>query len=480
MQFNPAQSHSGEKVELFFSCKKLINKDFGSKSDPFVKLYELLQNGNKKHIGTSEVVENNLNPDFEKSFQVEYNFESNQKFFIEVFDVDDRKKMKGDFLGESEFALGEVLSSKFNLMIYDLNYKNKKKGKLVVRVEQQNDLQKFDLKMSVKLSNIPKMGFFASHKTFVEIRKQRVTNFQRNELAKQDASYTAVERDDWQLVYRSEERQGGDVSFNIPTQRSAKFCDNDMNLPLKLFVMKYKGNGSHYPLAVGTFQTNHLAPGRNCTVTIEMLGKAKSKPQLGADIHNFVKKEIVEFSDYLKGGVMLNQFVGVDFTGSNGHPTDNDSLHFRSAKLNEYQFAILSLGEILGNYSQNGYIGCYGFGACINGAPVTHAFPLNLNPENPYLGNFPQLMEAYNNVFNFITLNGPTNFAPLIRVVREFTLQTMKANPMAYTVYVILTDGIISDMEQTTSEIVLSSSLPLSIIIIGRDFHLQNLYFSKE
>ena len=476
MQVNPAQNQTGEKVELFFSCKKLTNKDFGSKSDPFVKLYEVLPNQNRNLIGSSEVVENNLNPDFEKSFQVEYHFESNQKFLIEVYDVDDRKKMKGDFLGEAEFALGEVLSSKFNLMIYDLILKEKKKGKLVVRVEQQNDLQKFDFKMSVDLSKIPKMGFFASQKTFIEIRKQRVTNFQRNELAKQDASYKAVERDDWQLVYRSEERQGPSVSFNIANQRSAKFCDNDMNLPLKLFVMKFKGNGSHYPLAVGTFKTNDLSPGRRSIITIEMLGKAKSKPQMSANIHNFSKKEIVEFSDYLKGGVVLNQFVGVDFTGSNGHPLDSGTLHFRSGKLNEYQYAILSLGEILGNYSQNGYIGCYGFGACINKTPVSHAFPLNLNPDNPYLGNFPQLMEAYNNIFNFIDLSGPTNFAPLIRIVRDFTLQTMKANPMAYTIYVILTDGIISDMEQTTSEIVLASSLPLSIIIIGENSKFQKLY----
>lgn len=457
---------TGERVELFFSCKKLIDKDFTSKSDPFIKVYEVISSNQKTLIGISEVVENNLNPDFEKSFPINYHFESNQKFIVEVYDVDDRKQMKGDFLGYSEFALGEVLASKYNLMVYDLQVKGKKKGKLVVRLEQENNLQKFDFQMSVNLKNIPKMGFFASHKTFIEIRKQRVTNFQREMLNKQDGDYKAVDREDWQLVFRSQETEGDHARYHISKIKSSKFCDNDMNLPLRLYIMKFKGNGSNYPLAVCDLKVNDLVTGHR-QLGVEMIGKAKSKNPINVTIDQFTKKEIYEFSDYLRGGVLLNQFVGIDFTGSNGHPLDSGTLHYRSNQLNQYQYAILSLGEILGNYSQNGGIGCFGFGANINQGPTSHSFPLNLNEQNPYLLNYPQLMNAYNSIFQCIELSGPTNFSPLIKRVRECTLQIMKMNPMAYTIYTILTDGVISDMEQTVSEIVLSSGLPMSIIIIG-------------
>lgn len=62
-------------------------------------------------------------------------------------------------------------------------------------------------------------------------------------------------------------------------------------------------------------------------------------------------------------------------------------------------------------------------------------------------------------------MSGPTYFAKILSVVLDY----MKANiqlPM-YHILLILTDGVIHDMNQTKDLIVECSKYPLSIIIVG-------------
>ena len=64
------------KVSLTFSASSLPNMDSGSKTDPFVVLWELHGNGQKKQVGTSEVIADNLNPEWVKNIDVDYYFEA--------------------------------------------------------------------------------------------------------------------------------------------------------------------------------------------------------------------------------------------------------------------------------------------------------------------------------------------------------------------------------------------------------------------
>lgn len=72
-------------------------------------------------------------------------------------------------------------------------------------------------------------------------------------------------------------------------------------------------------------------------------------------------------------------------------------------------------------------------------------------------------------------LGGPTLFNPLLKNISKFTHDNAKLHPDNYTVLLILTDGDIHDMSDTVDTIVASSSLPLSIIIVG----VGNENFSK-
>ena len=63
-----------EKIELFLSCRKLTDLDVISKSDPFIKVF-LTYRGATKTLGQTEILKNNLNPDFAKTFTLEFIFE---------------------------------------------------------------------------------------------------------------------------------------------------------------------------------------------------------------------------------------------------------------------------------------------------------------------------------------------------------------------------------------------------------------------
>lgn len=76
-------------------------------------------------------------------------------------------------------------------------------------------------------------------------------------------------------------------------------------------------------------------------------------------------------------------------------------------------------------------------------------------------------MDTYSNILNNVELSGPTLFNPLIQETMKVAQASKDQKDDNYYILLILTDGEIHDMEQTTSSIVSSSHLPLSIIIVG-------------
>ncbi|GFS01933.1 copine-8 [Elysia marginata] len=72
-------------VEVSISCRKLIDADVFSKSDPMVVLFvtDTVSRG-WKEFGRTEIIWNNLNPDFVKKFIMQYYFEESQKLKFEV------------------------------------------------------------------------------------------------------------------------------------------------------------------------------------------------------------------------------------------------------------------------------------------------------------------------------------------------------------------------------------------------------------
>jgi len=151
------------------------------------------------------------------------------------------------------------------------------------------------------------------------------------------------------------------------------------------------------------------------------------------------------------------------------NPADPRSLHYRdpSGRPNQYQAAITAVGDIVQDYDSDKMFPALGFGARVppHGA-VSHEFFLSLDPASPFCAGLEGVMAAYNNALHNVQLCGPTNFSPVIRHVAKFA-EVYRHDPTNYFVLLIITDGIITDFEETKATLARICQLPLSIIIVG-------------
>jgi hypothetical protein len=80
---------------------------------------------------------NDLNPNFSKTFVVDYIFETRQELRFEVYDEDDKKN--DDLIGVVDTTLGQLTGAKNQTSILTLLNKGKDMGKLVIRCEKVED-----------------------------------------------------------------------------------------------------------------------------------------------------------------------------------------------------------------------------------------------------------------------------------------------------------------------------------------------------
>ena len=186
------------------------------------------------------------------------------------------------------------------------------------------------------------------------------------------------------------------------------------------------------------------------------------------NIYNYSSiKEEITFLDYIYKGMKLGLDIGIDFTGSNYAPDEPRSLHYcgNMEKRNPYERAILSCATIMANYDYDKLFPVYGFGAIIKGQKSA-SMCFNINFKNdPNIKYVENILKEYRNCMDKIYFSGPTYFSPIInKVVEEIKKQN---DIFEYHVLMILTDGIIEDMEETIEALVEGSFYPLSVIIIG-------------
>lgn len=78
------------------------------------------------------------------------------------------------------------------------------------------------------------------------------------------------------------------------------------------------------------------------------------------------------------------------------------------------------------------------------------------------------MVDAYKHAIKNVNLYGPTNFAPILDLVNEMTEQmNVTQQNQKYNILLIITDGVITDLQKTIDEIVRGSNQALSIIIVG-------------
>lgn len=233
--------------------------------------------------------------------------------------------------------------------------------------------------------------------------------------------------------------------------------------------MNFKESGNHKFKGEKIIHAGDLTKDGN---VLDMWNKFKQKSAGKIRVESSRSEVVYSLGDYLRGGLNFSVVACIDFTASNGEPKSPSSLHYMSpASMNQYQRAISSVCSILMNYDYDKQIQTFGFGAIpkFQGMPhqTSHFFPCSGNMNNTSGLGVEGVFQLYNNVLANVSLSGPTYFAPLLEQVTNMTKIVANQNPDNYTILLILTDGVIHDMNETVEWIVEASNLPMSIIIIG-------------
>ncbi|XP_034561700.1 copine-3-like isoform X2 [Notolabrus celidotus] len=453
----PGATHFATKVELTISCENLMDMDIFSKSDPLCAVYINTSGSRWFEFGRTEMILNCLNPKFAKKFVMDYYFEVVQRLKFCVYDIDNNTYdlSDDDFLGELECTLGQIVSNK--QMTRPLLLESKRPaghGTITICAEEITDTRVANFEISAR--KLDKKYLWWSD-PFLEFYKQTETG--------------------WRLAHRTEVVKNNLSPIWRPFRISLRaLCGGDVEKPVKVDCYDHHINGSHD--LIGTFQTTlaQMQTGTHiCPTEIECINpkKLKKKNYKNSGVVCFKRCEVIKeftFLDYIMGGCQINFTIAIDFTGSNGDPRSPESLHYINPEgYNEYLTAIWAVGNVIQDYDSNKMFPVFGFGAQIpNSWKVSHEFPINFNPSNPFCPGIEGVVDAYQKCLPQLKLWGPTNFAPIINHVACFAKQALRQNMASqYYVLLIITDGVITDMDQTRTAIVNASRLPMSIIIVG-------------
>ncbi|XP_063340177.1 copine-3-like [Pelmatolapia mariae] len=453
----PTATQCATKVELSISCENLMDMDVFSKSDPLCALYINTSGSQWYEFGRTEMILNCLNPKFAKRFVIDYYFETVQRLKFCVYDIDNDTYdlSDDDFLGELECTLGQVVSNK--QMTRPLLLKDRRpagRGTITICAEEITDTRVANFEVSAR--RLDKKYLWWSD-PFLEFYKQTETG--------------------WQLAHRTEVVYNNLNPIWRPFRISLRtLCGGDVEKPIKVDCYDHHNSGSHD--LIGSFKTTlaEMQTGtRISPAEFECINPKKSnkKNYKNSGVVCIRQCQIVReytFLDYIMGGCQINFTIAIDFTGSNGDPRSPQSLHYISPEgYNEYLAAIWSVGNVIQDYDSKKMFPVFGFGAQLPPSwQVSHEFPVNFNPVNPFCSGIEGVVDAYRHCLPQLKLWGPTNFSPIINHVACFARQALQQRVASnYFVLLIITDGVITDMDHTRAAIVEASRLPMSIIIVG-------------
>ncbi|XP_029574387.1 copine-9 isoform X4 [Salmo trutta] len=446
------------KIEVTVSCRDLLHVDTFSKSDPVVVLYvQGIGTKEWREFGRTEVIDNTLNPNFVRKFFLDFFFEEKQSLRFDVYNVDSRSSniSKFDFLGQTFCTLGEIIGSTGGRLENSLSgIPGKKLGAIIFTAEELSNCRDIAT-MQLCANKLDKKDFFGKSDPFLVF-------YRSNE----DGTFTICHKTEvvkntlnpvWQ-------------PFTIPVRA---LCNGDYDRTVKVDVYDWDRDGSHD--FIGEFTTSYrdFSRGQNQFNVYEVLNpkkKGKKKKYINSGtvtLLSFKVESEYTFVDFIRGGTQLNFTVAIDFTASNGDPSQPTSLHYMNPyQMNAYAMALKAVGDIIQDYDSDKLFPAYGFGAKLPpDGKISHAFPLSGDNENPNCVGIEGVLEAYFQSIRTVQLYGPTNFSPVINQVARSAQDVTDGSQ--YFVLLMITDGVISDMVQTKEAVVNAAALPMSIIIIG-------------
>lgn len=225
-----------------------------------------------------------------------------------------------------------------------------------------------------------------------------------------------------------------------------------------------------------------------------VLSRADSNP-----LQVIISSSTSKFSDYVNAGLDIDLCVAIDFTSSNGDPKKPGTLHYsrdfsRDGMSNDYTNAIESIVGEVEKYSKTKEFPVWGFGAkfpsdaspklTMEELPVQHFF--QCGQTQSAIGT-QGVLDAYRYVFELeFCMSGPTVILPVLKAALSRANNVHKdptAKQLKYAVLLILTDGVVNDLDSTKKLILKYRHLPLSFVVVGigrADFTAMNEWNKEQ
>eukprot|EP01102_Stenamoeba_stenopodia_P020181 TRINITY_DN7784_c0_g1_i1.p1 TRINITY_DN7784_c0_g1~~TRINITY_DN7784_c0_g1_i1.p1 ORF type:complete len:557 (-),score=146.93 TRINITY_DN7784_c0_g1_i1:97-1767(-) len=475
----PATTSTPTVLALSIACRNLISLDLLSKSDPVV--YVEHRNGPKgnkwEKLGRTEFILNNRNPVFAESMEISYYFEDSQWLRFTVYDVDDEKKFgekikSKDKVGKVVVSLAEILRAPdgaFDAPLENKKHPGRSNGDIVVTWRRRGANKKVLAAFHARGVKLDNKDLFSKSDPYLILSRQ--------------------ERDgSWRVVHKTEViKDCLDPHWKAFNVAANDLVDDDANgelrldQPVRVECYDWDSMTKHDIIGEAVFTLKELFGLYPSSSTLE-LKHPRDHHVAGKLVISAQKQVDYSFLDYIQSGTEVSMIVGIDFTGSNGAPHMPTSLHYfdplratqkegEFASFNGYQKAIISIADIVSNYTKEKYFPVYGFGAesrCGKWHGTSHCFACNGYEDRPECAGVDGILKAYADCLQNVSLSGPTNFAPIIQqVINRASRDPAAVAGKKYFILLMLTDGAISDLNSTIDAIVQASTLPISIIIVG-------------
>ncbi|KAI3863654.1 hypothetical protein MKW98_031246 [Papaver atlanticum] len=454
------------QLQLSLSAKELLDMDVFSKSDPMAIVYAKRGDGKLEEIGRTEVIMNTLDPVWITKISTVYQFEIVQPLVFRVYDIDTKyHKMplktlnldEQDFLGEATCALSEIVTKDNKSLTLKLTVRNgqgvmRNQGTITVYAEE-TITSKHAVEMIFRCSKLDNKDLFSKSDPF--LRLSRIAEGVNIAICKTEVVNNNL-NPTWKPVCLTSQQFGS------------------KDTPLVLECFDFNSNGKHD--LIGKIQTSvedleklyvgKLGENFHIQSSSRKGNMKKLRGQLFVD--KFIQKTQYSFLDYISSGFELNFMVAIDFTSSNGDPHSPTSLHYidPSGRLNAYQQAIFEVGEVIQFYDSDKRFPAWGFGGRPANDVVSHCFNLNGSSGEPEVEGVHGIMSAYSSALQNFSLHGPTLFGKVINRAAQIAEESLH-DQTKYFVLLIITDGVVTDLQETIDCLVRASDLPLSILIVG-------------
>ena len=320
------------------------------------------------------------------------------------------------------------------------NYGGNKSIKIIaIRAKSNNESVNFRFKFDMGKNNLQKLDYFKDNQMYYVIESNFIRLYDSGLIA-DNGIFDPVHIPDFLL------QQNYEVKFYLNNQFLNSFKKSLKELPKDNISKSYYGNNNIIKFTNPDNYNQYFNLYDNSEIS-----------------KNYTLRE------YIDAGVKIALSIGIDFTDSNNQPFPYKNLHsIEQNKPNDYELAFLSCGYIIGFYDDDQLFPVYGFGAKINDSytdEVSMCFNLNFK-NNPNIEKLDNVIKTYHKCIkeNKLTFSNQYRFAPLLRKVISLI---NKKDLFEYHILMILTTGVINDLQETIDIIVEASTLPLSIVIIG-------------